>query len=142
MLKTQTLSAYISTPNTPHRMPTRPRPVPSLCVDMTPSPVWDRLWDTDPQGTLGMPREYKWNGQTMRFWKCMYTPDTNELPVSFWKAFHSQYPQGLKEDPTPRVYDNTWDDSKHGYWRVNDRLQYRHPNGQIYTDVTGADCFD
>lgn len=122
-------------------MQSRPRPVPSLCVDMTPDTLWDSLWEADPKGELGMPREYRWNGQTTRFWKCYQTDEANNkgLPPAVWRAFHSKFPQGLKEDPTPRVYDNDWDDSKHGYWRVNGRLQYRHPSGQIYTDVTGAD---
>ena len=118
-----------------------PRPVPSSCVDMTPPVLWDCLWKLDPQGELCMPTEYKHDGKITRFWKGYYNDTKNsEPPSAFWRQFHSLYPQGLPEDPTPRVYNNEWDDSKHGYWRVNGRLQFRHPDGTIFTDVTGADC--
>ena len=129
----------------------RPRPVPSGCIDMTPSGLWDVLWEADPEGKLPMPTEIRMkHGQILRFWKGYYPGEEAEhekitLPASFWKAYWHKYPRGLPEDNTPRQYvsRDQWDDMKHGYFRCNGKLIYKHPNGTIYCNgVTGVDRFD
>jgi len=115
-----------------------PRPVPSECIDMTPSSMWDAMWDVNPNGELEMPQEVRTEGMSIRFWKNHWFKFQKDLKFS--KAFPKKL--GLwrcrhREDPTERVQ-HTWDDQKHGYWQVNGRLQYRSPNDTVHLDVSGA----
>ena len=133
-------------------MGTRPRPVPSGCIDTTPSELWDVLWSVDPEGRLPMPTEVKLQyGKVLRFWKGYFGTEYNNnqeertvLPEEFWKAYWKAYPRGHPEDPTRRQYvsSSEWDDAKHGYFHSNGRLVYKHPDGTIYCNgITGADKF-
>jgi hypothetical protein len=129
----------------------RPRPVPSGCIDTTPADLWDVLWKADPEGRQPMPTEVRLpSGRLLRFWKGYYPGEEAqhekpELPAEFWQAYWRKYPKGVPEDNTPRHYvsRDAWDDAKHGYFRCNGKLIYKHPNGTIYCNgVTGADRFD
>ena len=113
-----------------------PRPVPSECIDMTPSKMWGALWDIDPAGQLEMPQEVKSEGGPIRFWKNHWFkfPKDPKLAahkkLRLWQCQH-------REDPTERVQ-SAWDDRRHGYWRVNGMLQYRSPDGTVHLEVHGA----
>ena len=131
------------------QMTTRPRPVPSGCIDTTPVDLWDVLWETDPEGKLSMPTFVRLkNGQILRFWKAYFSGSDDQhrpkLPTKFWQTYWKIYPCGHPEDPTPRKYipSEDWDESKHGYFHSNGKLVYKHPDGTIYSHgVTGVDHF-
>jgi len=138
-------------------------------VDVTPPEMWGTLWELDAAGTTEMPGEVYLGGRRTQFWKGYWfkfspgqpqpnlktanAPNTKHnafnrqtrpkrLPARFWQTYWTLFPQGHKEDSTDRVHPasgRAWDDRKHGYWRVNGRLQYRSPDGKIHTDVDGAD---
>ena len=133
-------------------MGTRPRPVPSGCIDATPPDLWDVLWRVDPEGHMPMPAEVRQpDGKVLRFWKGFFYPhngnhadDTAVLPREFWQAYWGTYPRGHREDPTRRQFvpREEWDDAKHGYFHSNGRLIYKHPDGTIFCNgVTGVDQF-
>lgn len=135
-----------------------PRPVPSECVDVTPPEMWETLWELDAAGTMEMPAETMMNGRRVQFWKNHWfklaqqtSPEKaatsrptrpKRLPARFWRQYWSRFPQGHKEDPTERVYpERAWDDRRHGYWRVDGKLQYRSPDERVHVNMDGADVW-
>jgi hypothetical protein len=133
-------------------MGSRPRPVPSGCIDTTPADMWDALWRVDPDGQMPMPAEVRQqNGRILRFWKSFYylhngnqDHDTAVLPKEFWQAYWKAHPRGHHEDLTQRQYvpREEWDDAKHGYFHSKGMLVYKHPDGTMSCNgVTGVDQF-
>lgn len=116
-----------------------PRPVPSECIDMTPSSMWDAMWDVNPSGELEMPQEVKTDCGPIRFWKNHWFKFQKDLKFS--RAVHKKlrlWHCKHREDPTERIQQNAWDDRRHGYWQVNGKLQYRSVDGVVHLNVDGA----
>lgn len=117
-----------------------PRPVPAGCVDTTPAALWEPLWEMDPDGAMQMPTEISDRGKRLRFWKGFGIEGAESMPRPFWHVYWRRFPEGHPEDAAPRIYAPA-DESKYGYFMCNGRLQFRHPDGRIFTDVTGTDVF-
>ena len=118
----------------------RPRPVPGGFTDATPEALWEKLWELDPKGELPMPLKIKSYKQLLYFWRDKTSRrDIDRVALEFWKEYVSLFPGGGDDEYYGKH--SSWDDRKRGYWSVRKRLEFRHPNGQVYLDASGLDSF-
>jgi hypothetical protein len=117
-----------------------PRPVPSECMDTLPPSKWKLAWQLDPKGSMELPSVY-WNNHWFKF---RDDDKKRVMAKASKKKFKPLFPSGLyaKYDKKEDSGTNSWDNSKHGYWNIGGRLQYRGPNDTVRNGVDGADKWD
>jgi len=135
-----------------------PIPVPPECVDMLPTSMWE-VWHKCKQDhpawggelpALGPVKKRKiWKNHWHQFIiKNKKDPQAKpefphvSVPKLFLNEYCKKFPDGHNDGEaiyTPRWQHTCgWIDHKHGYFRGQSGLIYRHPNGQTYL-CTGAD---